>query len=275
MKTNLETFMYEYIKENVIDEKLQEMLIYSIKSGGKRFRPLLFLSLFENNQGLNYLHVAAAIEFCHNYSLVHDDMPCMDNDRYRRGNLSCWAKYGEDEALLIGDALCSESMMLVLKSNLPAQMCVTLMHEFIDKSGVNGMILGQHLDITNQANTQSKMKHMYAHKTAKLIELCFSSYAIIKGYDKVKYTQLGYNLGILFQYQDDMLELSENQLEKNDADLRNNKDTVLTVFENYKNEIKIMKTKINQLLDQLNINYEAKEIINKIVTRDEENNDVK
>lgn len=269
MKTKFETFMYEYINLNVNNKQLQKMLMYSLKSGGKRFRPLLFLSLFEQNEYENYFEVAAAIEFCHNYSLVHDDLPCMDNDKYRRGNLSCWVKYGEAEALLIGDALNSEALMLISKSKLSSEIIVQLMQEFISKSGVNGMILGQHLDITNQSKTTQQIKFMYAHKTGKMLELCFTCYAIIKKLDTDKYTQLGYNLGLLFQYQDDYLELYENSSEKNDADIRNNKNTIFTVFDNYKQEINNCKININLLLEELEINTSAQKIINNIMCRDE------
>lgn len=269
MKNNLELFINSYVDSN-INNDMKEMFSYALNSGGKRFRPNLFLSLFEEELTDKHYYVASAIEFTHTYSLIHDDLPCMDNDLFRRGRKSLWNKYGEDNALLVGDGFISESFKLILKSDFDNEIKLKLIDELINKSGSNGMIYGQYLDINDVSKSKEEINYMYSRKTGDLLSLCFSSYAIIKGLEREKYSKLGHLLGLLFQYQDDYMEYKEDPKEKNDADIRNNKNTVITVFEDYLLEINSLKSEINEIVCSLNLSIESIKLINKIVKRDED-----
>lgn len=268
-KENFEAYILNYIDEKIENKQIQEMVKYGILNGGKKFRPLLFLSLFEECEQKNYYDLALAIEFTHTYSLIHDDLPAMDNDLYRRGNLSLWNKYGENNAILIGDGLISQAFDLICFSNLNSDLKIKLLKAFIEKTGFNGMVLGQFLDVNNFSKTEKQINFMYEKKTGDMLCLCFVMFAIIKKYDICEYDNLGKNLGLLFQYQDDIIELKFSNSEKNDSDLKNCKNTSLTVIENLNEKIILLKEEILNKMQTLNLNSKTQKLIKKIVSRDE------
>lgn len=265
-----DAFIVNYINDNIKNSVMREMYLYSLNSGGKRFRPSLFLNLFNSDEiDENLYLVALAIEFTHTYSLIHDDLPSMDNDLFRRGKKSLWNEYNDSNALLIGDSLISEAYKAITLTTFSSDTIVKLISSLIDKSGSNGMILGQFLDINNFTDTKENIDYMYYKKTSEMLTLCFNLYAIIKGIDPNRFETLGKYLGIMYQYQDDYLEIYSLDNEKNDADVRNEKNTSITLLKNYKDEIISLKKIILSEIKELKISESSIKILELIIKRDE------
>jgi len=196
-------------KENM-DPDFFESLEYSFFSEGKRFRPRLMMSLAEDiDLDLEKVFPAAmAVELVHTYSLVHDDLPAMDNDKYRRGKLSHHAKYGEASAVLAGDALLTLAfeVLAVHYSDLALKDLVLKLSKC---AGVGGMVGGQVLDCLTTTRNEEIFKKIHILKTAKLFEFCSYSVACINDMgssEQIKFADLGKGLGLLFQLQDDLLD---------------------------------------------------------------------
>ena len=192
---------------------LIEIMNYSYLSESKRFRPVLFLSCLESlNQPLtNGKLTALAIECIHTYSLIHDDLPCMDDDDYRRGKLSAHKKFNEEKAVLSGDALLTLAFELIANSNHPntAQMVV----ELAKASGMNGMVAGQLMDIeaTGKKGNLEDLEKIHKHKTGALIAVSLKLAAIRANKSKEFQEQLynfGIKLGLMFQIRDDILDVT-------------------------------------------------------------------
>ena len=154
----------------IFEDALQMML----KAGGKRFRPMLLLSVVKSNKSLlidNALDVALGLEYLHTYSLVHDDLPAMDNADLRRGFETIHKKYDEVTAILVGDALNTEAFNLIANASLSNDIKVDLIKSLSFNGGINGMIIGQAIDcyFENQKLELSQLEYLHIHKTAKLI----------------------------------------------------------------------------------------------------------
>ena len=196
------------------EEAMGEML----KAGGKRFRPMLLLSVVKSNKPLlieNALKVALAVEFLHTYSLIHDDLPSMDNSDLRRGFTTLHKKYDEVTAILVGDALNSESFNLIANSSLHNDVKIELIKLLGENGGLNGMIIGQAIDcqFEKQKLELEKLEFLHVHKTAKLIAASLKMGAIISNYDENIQEDLynfGLDLGLLFQIQDDIIDELES-----------------------------------------------------------------
>lgn len=199
-------------EDNVIFESIK----YSILDAGKRIRPVLCYATNEMLGGANELvdHFALAIEMIHTYSLVHDDLPCMDNDDYRRGKLSTHKKFGENIGVLTGDALLNLAFETVLsKSQFTPDdaLALSLLSKY---SGAKGMIKGQVLDLINENNDnagETELLEIYHNKTAKLISAPILLASILNG--KKYFNQLsefGYYLGVLFQLVDDVMDVESD-----------------------------------------------------------------
>lgn len=189
---------------------------YSLFSGGKRLRPFLFLSLLDGYSLKNeeYIDIACAIEMIHTYSLVHDDLPAMDNDELRRGKPTNHVKYGEDIAILAGDLLLNMSYEIMLDFILkyPTSESIFAVKSISYYAGYNGMISGQVLDVITEEKEISKeeLKFIHKNKTSALIIASLLSAAILakvteKERNIVK--DFGYNLGMAFQIRDDILDI--------------------------------------------------------------------
>jgi len=197
----------------------QEALEYLIKAGGKRFRPLLLLNVVNSFTPLllkNSFPVAAAIEYLHTYSLIHDDLPAMDNATLRRGNLTLHKKYDETTAILVGDALNTHSFYLISTSPLSNDTKAMLIQELSYNGGIYGMVLGQAIDCYFEKKSLSleKLKFLHIHKTAKLIAASLKMGAIISDLDiklQEKLYNFGIDLGLLFQIQDDLIDALEDE----------------------------------------------------------------
>ena len=196
------------------ENAMQDML----KAGGKRFRPMLLLSVVNSKKPLlveNSLKVALAVEFLHTYSLVHDDLPSMDNADLRRGFTTLHKKYDEVTAILVGDALNSESFNLIANSSLHNDVKIELIKLLSENGGLNGMIIGQAIDcyFEKQILELEKLEFLHIHKTAKLIASSLKMGAIISNYDEKIQEELynfGLDIGLLFQIQDDIIDELES-----------------------------------------------------------------
>ena len=256
----VDQFLKTYIKSsNIIDESI----VYALEAPGKRVRPTL-LYLVSDALSLELDHtdaIAGALETIHTYSLVHDDLPCMDDDDLRRGQPSLHKKYNEATAVLAGDAMQSMAIEMLLdnqhftekQNNLLAKM-------LLETIGSKGMILGQALDIeyeSREAN-ESEILLMCELKTGVLIEFCFLAPLMIANATNEKWKRLGKIVGISFQLIDDLLDLqetSENLGKKSQKDIiRNKKNYPISFGE--KKTVELLdtyKAEANNLLQELNL----------------------
>lgn len=190
---------------------IYESANYSIKAGGKRIRPLLAYSVCEALGGdvEKAKHFASAVEFIHTYSLIHDDLPCMDNDDYRRGLPTNHKKYGEAIALLAGDSLLTYAFETVANSSTDADVTVKATSAIARAAGMAGMIGGQVIDI-NGAKDFEQLKTVHKLKTGALIRLsCYlGAISADADYEKIAaIDKFADNLGIAFQIKDDILDV--------------------------------------------------------------------
>jgi geranylgeranyl diphosphate synthase type II len=195
-------------------KNIHKALRYSVFAGGKRLRPYLAMSVFQMYQDdvEKITPVAAAIEMLHTYTLIHDDMPDIDNDEYRRGKKSCHALYGEGEALLAGDALLVGAFELITYADIKPEHRVQFVRELAGESGVRGLIGGQMVDIESEGKKVDKKTIDYIHeyKTAKLIKICARFGAIAGGAPESEVKALeeyGHKIGLAFQIIDDLLDI--------------------------------------------------------------------
>ena len=182
--------------------------------GGKRFRPLLLLSVVHCSRPLlveNALHVALGLEMMHTYSLIHDDLPCMDNAPLRRGHPTLHVSYDETTAVLVGDALNTHAFYLLAHAPLSAEIKIKLVSILASDAGINGMVLGQAIDcfFEDKRLNVDELTFLHLHKTAKLIAASLLMGAVICELDSATQEalyQFGLKLGLLFQVQDDIID---------------------------------------------------------------------
>ena len=199
-----------------IAPRLVESILYSVHAGGKRIRPLLFLELLEAFHAPileAHFQVAAALEMIHTGSLIHDDLPAMDNDDYRRGQLTNHKKFGEDLAILAGDSLFLDAFGCVAEADLPASIRVQLIALLSDASGTAGMVAGQVLDMEGEgANlTLDQLQVIHANKTGRLLAYPFQAAGILLELEPAVATlleEIGLHLGLAFQIRDDILDVT-------------------------------------------------------------------
>ena len=206
----------EFYQSKEVSADLTETILYSVEAGGKRIRPLLLLELLEGF-GLEltpaHFQVAAALEMIHTGSLIHDDLPAMDNDDYRRGRLTSHKKFGEDMAILAGDSLFLDPYGLVAMAELPSQVKVDLIAELSLAAGSFGMVAGQVLDMQGEGCklTMDQLQTIHANKTGKLLAYPFVAAGIIAQTSQSvlgKLRQAGELLGLAFQVRDDILDVT-------------------------------------------------------------------
>lgn len=211
-RNSLNFYAKEYIENLEIPELLKESIIYSLVNDGKKIRPLSFLYLlkFYKIDYKEYFDVALAIELVHTYSLVHDDLPEMDNDDYRWGKPTNHRVYGQDIAVLTGDSMLTLAFEVLSKANINDTLKVNLIQQFANYSGAMGMIAGQVYDV-KQKNYQvdaNYLKLMHSLKTGRLIELPldFACKIARKESDLDYIRNFGKELGIAYQIKDDILD---------------------------------------------------------------------
>lgn len=226
------------IVDQFSDSKVKEAMKYSLMAGGKRIRPLMMLQVIRSygKDYHDYLDVACAIEMVHTYSLIHDDLPGMDNDDLRRGRATCHKQYDEATAILAGDALLNEAVNVILKTTLSADLKISLLSTLYHASGINGMILGQTLDMEfeNKQANRDELDLIHRHKTGDLISASMKMGALaIAPKDCQIWSEIGYKLGLAFQIQDDVLDVigdSKVLGKKVGSDQSNNKSTYVTLM---------------------------------------------
>ena len=214
-RNRVEQAVRSFYEEKSVALHLVESVLYSIQAGGKRLRPLLLLELLEAfGQELTEAHfqVAGALEMIHTGSLIHDDLPAMDNDDYRRGQLTNHKKFGEDLAILAGDALFLDPFGMIAASALPDAVKVSLILELSDASGSRGMVAGQVLDMEGEHKqlTLAELQTIHANKTGRLLAYPFIAAALILELQAdigQLLEKIGKKLGLAFQVRDDILDL--------------------------------------------------------------------
>ena len=240
-KYNVEKIIYSYLIEDNLKQKLIfDAMNYSVKAGGKRLRPILMLEtykLFGEDETKVYPFMAA-IEFIHTYSLVHDDLPAMDNDEFRRGLKTTHAQFGEDIGILAGDGLLNMAYEIMSDAVVKNPEAAKAMSVIAKKAGAFGMVGGQTVDVINEGNKLELETIGFIHnlKTAALIEASMMSGAILGGASEEEVRQveqIAKNIGMAFQIQDDILDVTgdEERLGKPVlSDEKNEKDTYITLM---------------------------------------------
>ncbi|MEG0686820.1 MAG: polyprenyl synthetase family protein [Erysipelotrichales bacterium] len=251
----LADYLNSYIDNNSV---LKSSMVYSLLDGGKRIRPTLFKLILDhyNVDYKDYVQVMQAVEMIHTYSLVHDDLPAMDNDLLRRGKPTTHVRFDEAIAILCGDALLTDSFGLL--SNIDTKACIKieLIKILSSKSGSNGMVYGQILDMYPEGKDVDTILKTYYHKTCNLIQASLMMAGVIVDLDVNKLELLGEYLGIAFQIQDDILEYTKSSEElgkSNTSDIDNDKKTVVSF---------IGLDKANELVEDYHV--KLKELINEL-----------
>lgn len=210
----IDGYLQNCLQEDTIPENLRRAMEYSLLAGGKRIRPSLCLSsamLFHADME-KCLPFAAAIELIHTYSLIHDDLPCMDDDDLRRGRPSNHKAFGEANALLAGDGLLTDAFWLMTKAHLDPSVLLAAISEIARAAGSSGMVGGQFLDMEATARegiSLSWLQHIHALKTGALLRASCTSGALLGGAHTADYNAMadfGTHLGIAFQIVDDILD---------------------------------------------------------------------
>ena len=211
-KTKLNTYAKEYLEKLDMPDLLKESIRYSLVNDGKKIRPLSFLYLLKYYEidYSKYFDIALAIELVHTYSLVHDDLPEMDNDDYRWGKYTNHKVFGQDVAVLTGDAMLTLAFEVLSDADIKPELKVRLIKQFANYSGAMGMIAGQVYDVKqkNYDVDADYLRRMHSLKTGRLIELPMDFACLVANkldeYDDVK--EFGQQLGIAYQIKDDILD---------------------------------------------------------------------
>lgn len=225
-----------YLERLHAPETLKEAMKYSLLAGGKRIRPLLIfatLEAFQKPPSLG-LPVACAVEMIHTYSLIHDDLPAMDDDDYRRGKLTNHKVFGEATAILSGDALLTYSFQVLAEAaSIPTERKLQLIAELARAAGPEGMVAGQIADLAaeNKQVDLEQLEYIHLHKTGKLLAFCIKAGAILAGADELtikKMDEFAHHIGLAFQIRDDVLDIigsTEQMGKRAGSDVSKNKST--------------------------------------------------
>lgn len=230
----------ELDKTGILDEKLRESMAYSLMAGGKRMRPILLMAAADavGADGKRFLSVACALEMIHTYSLIHDDLPAMDNDDYRRGRLTNHKVYGDGIAILAGDALLTLAFSVILRQkDVPSERLLRVVDEISRAAGAEGMVGGQVLDLRaeNQNISIQDLRRIHMGKTGALFRAALRSGAILGGASAQQLDALtlyAEHFGLTFQITDDILDVVGNAAmigKPVGSDEKNHKSTYVTL----------------------------------------------
>lgn len=281
----IETIIKSYLpKENGFQKTVIEAMNYSILAGGKRIRPMLMQETYRlfGGTGEVIFPFMAAIEMIHTYSLVHDDLPAMDNDEYRRGRKTTHAVYGEAMGILAGDGLLNfafETATEAFQISNDYERIGKAFRILSVKAGIFGMIGGQSVDIENDGKPIEKdtLDFIYRLKTAALIESSMMIGAVLAGADETQVKiveQIASNIGLAFQIQDDILDITstiEVLGKPINSDEKNHKITYVTLegLEKAKEDVKEISSMALTLLEELKVKNEfLNSLINMLITRE-------
>ncbi len=229
-----------YPENQALNTALAQSMNYSLMAGGKRLRPILIMAAADalGVDGEKFLRVATSIEFIHTYSLIHDDLPAMDNDDYRRGKLTNHKVFGEDLAILAGDALLTMAFEIIATDkDIDDKTKVKLITELSIASGAEGMVGGQVIDMQseNKAIDMATLKKMHAAKTGALFCAAIRMGAILAGANDKQLadlTQYARQFGLAFQITDDILDVTGDEAtigKPVGSDEKNHKSTYVTL----------------------------------------------
>ena len=256
----LKTILNDYPKS-----KVKEAMLYSLQAGGKRIRPFIVLQVIRayNQNYHDYIDIACALEMIQTYSLIHDDLPGMDNDDLRRGKPTCHKQFGEATAILAGDGLLNEAVNIIIKTSLASDLKIALISCLYQASGISGMIYGQELDIENENKKLSidKLNTIHHYKTGKLLSCAFQLGGLIASPQDVKVLkEIGYKVGLAFQIQDDILDVisdSKTLGKPVGSDASNHKETYTTLIgvEASQKEVDKLFKEAIELVYSLSINH--------------------
>ena len=269
----VESALEEFYGDQQLAANLREAVLYSIHAGGKRIRPYLLLEVLESLQvpiTIAHAQVAAALEMIHTGSLIHDDLPAMDDDDFRRGRLTNHKKFGEALAILAGDALFLDPYALIAQADLPNEIKVDLIASLSLSSGSMGMVAGQVLDMEGEGKhlNLEELQTIHANKTGKLLAFPFQAAGVIAGLDENLQKQLktvGDLIGLAFQVRDDILDVTASFEEIGKTpqkDLQAEKSTYPALL-----GLDEAKVFCNRTLDQAN---EKLDVISQLVDFDKE-----
>lgn len=279
-----EEIIYRYLpKEEGFAKNLAEAMNYSMKAGGKRLRPLFMQETFAlfGGEGKTVEPFMAAMEMIHTHSLVHDDLPALDNDEYRRGKKTTHAVYGEAQAILCGDALLNyayETAFLAFPMCQDAARVGRALQILGEKTGIYGMLGGQALDVANDGEplTEEQLDYIYANKTSALIEGAMMIGAALAGASEEEIfliESVGYRVGLAFQIQDDILDVTstcEILGKPVLSDEKNKKTTYVTLrgVEEAQKEVRRLSEEALETLQELGAeNPFLNELITFLITR--------
>lgn len=281
----VEAVIERYLPEESGHQKtIFEAMNYSMRAGGKRLRPMLMQETYRlfGGTGPEIEPFMAAIEMIHTSSLIHDDLPCMDNDELRRGLPTTWVKYGYDMAVLAGDALLIYAVETAAKAFSMTEHTERVGRAIgllASKTGIYGMIGGQVVDVelTNQPVPQDKLDFIYRLKTGALLEAAMMTGAVLGGADEAELKaveQMASAIGLAFQIQDDILDVTgtAEQLGKPVlSDEKNNKTTYVTLFgiEKAKQDVAEISGRAVEILQKLpGENLFLERLIQMLITRE-------
>ena len=281
LKELVDNYLSNYFKDKgSYNSLIYDAASYSLNVGGKRIRPILFMLVYFMYKGEDkeIIDMAAAIEMIHTYSLIHDDLPCMDNDDLRRGKPTNHKVYGENIAVLAGVALLNEAMILLMDFSIKhGKDALVAAREIAYAAGADGMIGGQVVDIINEGKRISKeeLNYMHLKKTGELIRSSIVAGAILAEADKSEIDLLnkfGMNLGLAFQIKDDILDVTGDveKLGKNTlADV--NKSNFITMYglEECKVMCEDLTAECITILNKISVNTDIlKELTIELLKRD-------
>ena len=241
LRTDVERYLQDIrFSEEFATAGLDEAMRYSLLAGGKRIRPVLALATAEaaGRPRESVLPLAAALELIHTYSLIHDDLPAMDDDDLRRGRLTCHKMFGEDVAILAGDALYAEAFKLLLtRQGGDPRAVLAAAARLAGATGVQGMVGGQYIDVTESARGSVDLRRLHELKTGQLISASIECVLLLDPEHRQEtidaFRAFAGEIGVLFQIIDDILDVtgSEETLGKQQgADVRLGKRTYVSEF---------------------------------------------
>jgi geranylgeranyl diphosphate synthase, type II len=261
-------------------ETLKNAMDYSLQAGGKRIRPMLIfstLAAFKKDVAIG-LPVACAVEMVHTYSLIHDDLPAMDNDDFRRGKPTNHKMYGEATAILAGDGLLTYSFQIISEiKQLSAEKRLAIINELAKASGPEGMVAGQIADMEgeNQNLQLTELEYIHTHKTGKLLTFCVKVGAILADADKATIDlleQFGYHIGLAFQIRDDILDV-EGTIEQIGKDVGSDREKQKSTYPKIltlngaKNKLKEHIAKAEGILESLPIDTGQLSFITELIAK--------
>lgn len=266
LKKDVDTWLENYFRDRKqYNKTIYEAMNYSLSVGGKRIRPLLLMLTYKGYTGKtqDVIEVAGAVEMIHTYSLIHDDLPCMDDDDLRRGKPTCHKVFGEAIAVLAGDGLLNEAANILIKYSIKhGKNALQAASLILEASGSEGMIGGQVVDILSEDKKIEidELNYMHSKKTGALIKASILAGAVVAGAAEADLEILasyGEKLGLAFQVKDDILDIIGDTSvlgKKVKSDLVNKKTTYITEFglEECKKICEALTTECIELLKKLN-----------------------